>query len=95
MNATQMPSVAQLKPLVLAAIESSGGTATTTQIREHVQASPSLDSAQRAASHGSGRPGSEVGYRLRWAILDLTRRGAIKRVAPRLYSLTGGSGEGT
>lgn len=93
MNDTRMLTVAQLKPLVLAAIVSSGGTATTTQIREHVQASPSLDSAQRIASHGSGRPGTEVSYRVRWAILDLNRRGAIKRVAPRLYSLAGGNGD--
>lgn len=95
MNDARMITVAQLEPLVLAAIESSGGTATTAQIREHVLASPSLDSAQRTASHGSGRPGSEVGYRLRWAILDLTRQGAIKRVAPRRYSIAGGGGEET
>lgn len=80
-----LPTVAQLAPLVLSAIRDAGGTATTNQIRQRVESSfePSLTGVR----HRGGR-GGEIAYRIRWAILDLRRHGAIARVAPKTYAVT-------
>ena len=85
MTADRIPTVSQLEPMVVSAIRSAGRSATTVEIRDRVGAS--LGAEQLVARHRGGS-GSEVAYRLRWAILDLRRRGVIERVAPRTYAIT-------
>jgi hypothetical protein len=84
-----LPSVAQLKPLVIDAVRTTGGRASTAEIREKVGAS--FEASLLAVRHGTAR-GGEIAYRIRWAILDLRRDGVIERVAPKTYALTGGAG---
>lgn len=85
MTADRIPTVSQLEPMVVSAIRSAGRSATTVEIRDSVGAS--LDAEQLGVRHRGGS-GSEVAYRLRWAILALRRRGVIERVAPRTYAIT-------
>jgi len=85
--ATSVPSVSALTTLVLDTLKQLGGSASTAQISAAVHASDSLSSEQRAAKHGAG-PGTEIQYRIRWALVDLRRRGLIARTSPRVWALS-------
>jgi Mrr N-terminal domain len=82
-----LPSVAGLRPLVLAALRDAGGTSTTASLRGRVERLGDFSAAQLSRRHGPG-PGSELHYRLRWALVDLRRRGVVHRSAPRTWSLS-------
>ena len=83
---SSLPSVTALRSLVTQALKQSGGKATTAELRARVELLGGFTPAQLADRHGDS-PGSELHYRLRWALVDLRRRGVVTRVAPRTWSL--------
>jgi hypothetical protein len=82
-----LPTTTALRPLVLKALESRGGTATTADIRSQVERFGAFTDDQLAVRHRPNAPGSELHYRLRWTLVDLRRRGLIERRNPRLWAL--------
>jgi restriction endonuclease Mrr len=86
---TTAPTVAALSKLAVEVIRSAGGQASTSRIREGVEASGGFSPEQREMRRPKGS-GTEIAYRLRWALVDLRRRGVIERTAPRTWKLTGG-----
>ena len=73
--------------MVLAALHRTGGRASTAEIRQLVEGQSALTAQQLAAKHGAG-PGAEVHYRLRWALVDLRRKGLIERTGASAWALT-------
>ena len=86
MAETTAPSVAVLGGLAVEVLRKAGGQASTTQIRAGVEASEEISPEQRAIPRAKGS-GTELAYRLRWALVDLRRRGVIERAAPRTWRL--------
>jgi restriction system protein len=82
----QPPTVSELGPLVLDGLRRQGGRGSTADIRSFVEEGGLLTPEQLAHKHREG-PGSEVAYRLRWALVDLRRRGLIERAGSRLWKL--------
>jgi hypothetical protein len=81
-----LPSVTGLRPLVVMALKEAGGSASTADLRERVHRLGRFTASQLDQRHGTG-PGAELSYRLRWALVDLRRRGMIVRRAPRIWEL--------
>lgn len=87
MAIASLPTVGALGPLVLQALESFGGTGSTAEIRAAVDSVGGFSAEELAVKHKPEAPGSELHYRLRWALVDLRRRGLIERKSPRTWSL--------
>jgi restriction endonuclease Mrr len=83
----ELPSLAALRVLVISALEGAGGEATNAQIRSRVEQRGAFTPEQLARRHGSGR-GSELHYRIRWALVDLRRRGSIERRGPGVWAIS-------
>jgi restriction endonuclease Mrr len=86
---TTAPTVGALAKLVVEVLRGAGGQASTSQIREGVERSGDFSMEQRQMPRAKGS-GTEIAYRLRWALVDLRRRGVIERTAPRTWKLTNG-----
>jgi len=86
MSDATLPSVAGLRTLVIGALEESGRVAPVAEIKARVERLGGFTSEQLARVHGAG-PGSELHYRIRWALVDLRRSGTIVRRAPRVWAL--------
>ncbi len=86
MTDTTLPSVAGLRSLVIGALEEAGRVAPVSEIKSRVERLGAFTPDQLGRPHGSG-PGSELHYRIRWALVDLRRSGTIVRRAPRVWAL--------
>ncbi len=88
MDETTAPSVGALARIAVEVLRRAGGQATVQQIRKGVEVSQEISAAQRELPRAKGS-GTELAYRLRWALVDLRRRGVIERTAPRTWRLVG------
>jgi restriction system protein len=87
MSSSKLPGVAELTPLVLEALRHHGGTASNQEIEEFVIERLGLTAPQRQARHCSGRPRTELDYRLAWARTALRRKAKINREEKGIWAL--------
>lgn len=72
-----LPTQAELREPVLAALRALGGAASNDEIETHVAAALGLTDGQRSIRHGAGGTRTELAYRLAWARTRLKEAGAI------------------
>ena len=86
-SSRQLPTVARLEPLVVAASEHCGGEASLQEILDFVSAEMRLTPEQLSVRHKDGLARRELDYRLAWTRTKLRGEGRITRVGRGIWCL--------
>jgi restriction system protein len=86
-----LPKVAALSGAIKKALEELGGEGALKEIAEKVIRILDITPEQAAVPHASGKPRTELDYRMAWARSKMKQSGELRRVGRGIWALQGDS----